>query len=74
MLDAQRDALGVALKKLRYSLNTADDKELQRAKEELIKQKPLVLAYVQDEVKDRMIAGDGALTVIWSGESLNLQD
>ena len=74
ILDAQRDALGMALKKLGYSLNTTDDKELQEAKDELIKQKPLVLAYVQDEVKDRMIAGEGALAVIWSGEGLNLQD
>ncbi|WP_027631357.1 ABC transporter substrate-binding protein [Clostridium hydrogeniformans] len=74
ILDAQRDAIGMALKRLGYSLNTTNEEELKKAKEELIKQKPLVLAYVQDEVKDRMIAGDGALAVIWSGEGLNLQD
>ncbi|WP_160680750.1 ABC transporter substrate-binding protein [Clostridium sp. C8-1-8] len=74
MLDAQRDALGVSLKRLGYSLNTTDKSEINKAKEELIKQKPLVRAYVDDEVKDRMVAGEGKLAVIWSGEGLNLQD
>lgn len=74
MLDAQRDAIGISLKRLGYSLNSTDTKQLNEAKNELIKQKSLVRAYVQDEVKDRMIAGEGGLAVIWSGEGLNLQD
>ncbi|SHK72889.1 spermidine/putrescine transport system substrate-binding protein [Clostridium cavendishii DSM 21758] len=74
MLDAQRDTIGVALKKLGYSLNSTKDSELEEAKKELIKQKPLVLAYVQDDVKDKMIQGEGALATIWSGEGLHLQE
>lgn len=38
MLDSQRDSIGVALKKLGYSLNTRDVNELEEAKQELIKQ------------------------------------
>ena len=40
---------------LGYSLNTKNDQELAEAKAKLIEQKDLVLAYVVDEVKDKMI-------------------
>lgn len=70
MLDSLRDSIGITLKMLGYSLNTKDDKELNEAKEMLIKQKPLVLAYVGDEVKDKMIGGEAALAVVWSGDAV----
>lgn len=68
MVDSQRDAIGITLKMLGYSLNTKNEKELEEAKKKLIEQKPLVLAYVVDEVKDKMIAGEAALAVVWSGD------
>ncbi len=70
MLDSQRDSIGITLKMLGYSLNTRNLKELEAAKEALIKQKPLVLAYVGDDVKDKMIAGEAALAVVWSGDAV----
>lgn len=70
MYDSQRDALGVALKKLGYSLNTCDINELHEAKLELVNQKKLVQAYVGDAVKDKMIACEGALAVVYSGDAL----
>lgn len=70
MLDSQRDSIGVALKKLGYSLNTRDVNELEQAKQTLIEQKPLVLAYVGDEVKDKMVGGEAALAVVWSGDAV----
>ncbi len=70
MLDSQRDSIGITLKKLGYSLNTKDSQELEEAKEALIQQKPLVLAYVGDEVKDKMISGEAALAVVWSGDAV----
>ena len=70
MLDSLRDSIGITLKMLGYSLNTKDDKELIEAKEMLIRQKPLVLAYVGDEVKDKMIGGEAALAVVWSGDAV----
>ena len=69
MMDSQRDSIGVALKMLGYDLNTRDLDELEEAKQALIEQKPLVLAYVGDDVKDKMIAGEAALAVIYSGEA-----
>ncbi|MCF6465725.1 ABC transporter substrate-binding protein [Clostridium sp. Cult2] len=70
MLDSQRDSLAVALIKLGYSMNSREMKELEEAKEELIKQKPLVYAYVGDEVKDLMVGEEAALAVVWSGDAV----
>ena len=69
MLDTERDTLGITLKMLGYSLNSGNEKELKEAKEALIKQKPLVLAYCGDEVKDKMINAEAALSVVWSGDA-----
>lgn len=70
MLDSQRESIGVALKKLGYSMNTRNMDELEAAKEELIKQKPLVYAYVGDEVKELMVGEEAALAVVWSGDAV----
>ena len=73
MLDSLRDSIGITLKMMGYSLNTKDEKELNEAKELLIKQKPLVLAYVGDEVKDKMLGGEAALAVVWSGDAIYMK-
>ncbi|AFM00446.1 spermidine/putrescine-binding periplasmic protein [Desulfitobacterium dehalogenans ATCC 51507] len=70
MLDSQRDSIAVALKKLGYSLNSREEKELDEAKKLLIQQKPLLMAYVGDEVKDKMIGNEAAMAVVWSGDAV----
>lgn len=70
MQDSVRDAFAVALKELGYSLNSSDLDELTEAKDLLIKQKPLVQAYVIDQVRDKMIGNEAALGVIYSGEAI----
>lgn len=72
MLDSQRDSIGITLKKLGFSLNTKKTEELEKAKQELIKQKQLgvVQSYVGDEVKDKMIMGEAAFAVVWSGDAV----
>lgn len=70
MMDSQRDCIGITLKMLGYSLNSEKLSELEQAKKALIQQKPLVLAYVVDEVKDKMIAEEAALAVVWSGDAV----
>lgn len=74
MLDSQRDSIAVALKKLGYSINSRNKKELEEAKTELLKQKPLVLAYVGDEVKDMMVGEEAALAVVWSGDAVAMME
>lgn len=73
MQNSVRDALGIALKYLGYSLNSTDLDELNEAQELLLKQKPLVQAYVVDQVRDKMIGGDAAIGVIYSGEAIYTQ-
>ncbi len=74
MQDSVRDAFMVALKKDGYSMNTENEAELDQARDELIAQKPLVQAYVVDQVRDKMIGGEAAVGVIYSGEILYIQD
>lgn len=74
MLDSQRDSIGITLKMLGYSLNTRNVNELEEAKKALMAQKPLVLAYVGDNVKDKMIAGEAALAVVWSGDAIFMKE
>lgn len=73
MQDSVRDAFGITLKYLGYSLNSTDLDELTEAKEKLIEQKPLVQAYVVDQARDKMIGNEAALAVIYSGEAIYCQ-
>ncbi len=71
MLDSARDTIGIALKYLGFSMNTRNPLELYQAKDLLIKQKQdgIVKAYQVDEIKDKMVAGEAALAVMWSGDA-----
>ena len=73
MQDSVRDAFMVALKKEGHSMNTVSDEDLDEALQDLIKQKPLVQAYVVDQVRDKMIGEEAAVGVIYSGEILYVQ-
>lgn len=73
MQDSVRDAFAVSLKYLGYSLNTTNIQELKEAQELLVTQKPLVQAYVIDQVRDKMIGNEAALGVIYSGEAIYTQ-
>jgi len=61
----------VTLKYLGYSMNTHDIIALEEAKAKLIEQKQsgVVKAYQVDETKDKMVAGEAALAVVWSGDA-----
>ncbi len=74
MMDSPRDAFMVAQKKLGISMNTDQAKDIEAAKKELAVQKPLVLAYVNDSVKDMMINEEAAMAVAWSGEAIFMMD
>ena len=74
MQNSVRDAFTVALKMEGYSLNSTNPDELAKARDLLIEQKPLVQAYVIDQVRDKMIGGEAAVGVIYSGEMLYIQE
>ncbi|MBR1707415.1 MAG: ABC transporter substrate-binding protein [Clostridia bacterium] len=69
MLNSPRDTLGIALIMCGYDLNSTNPDELEAAKQLLIRQKPLVQGYVVDEVKDKMIRGEAAVALVWSGDA-----
>lgn len=71
MMDSIRDTMGITLKYLGYSMNTRDPLEMYAAKEALIQQKKdgIVKAYQVDETKDKMVAGEASLALMWSGDA-----
>ncbi len=71
MMDSQRDAFAAALKLLGYSLNTVNEDELDEAKALLIKQRPLVMAYITDGAPEIMIAEEADMALVWSGEAVS---
>lgn len=74
MMDSVRDSIGITLKMLGYSLNSTNLDHLKEAETKLMEQKPLVLAYTADEVKDKMISGEAALAVVYSGDAITCMD
>ena len=74
MFDNPRDAFGIALKKLGYSMNTQNPDEWKAAAEELKKQKPLVQAYVMDQIFDKMGSGEAAIAPYYAGDALIIQN
>ena len=75
MFDTYRDTIGATLKKLGYSLNSTDPKEIEEAKELLLSQRKLVdPIYGVDNGTEMIPAGESDINMIWSGEGLNLQD
>jgi len=71
MMDSIRDTMGITLKYLGYAMNTRNPLEMNAAKELLVKQKKegIVKAYQVDETKDKMVAGEAALALMWSGDA-----
>ena len=72
MMNSMRDTMGIALKKLGYSMNTREEAELEAAKNLLIeqKQKGIPAGYMLDETKDKMVGNEAALSVVYSGDAL----
>ena len=69
MQNSMRDTYMLALKYLGYSLNTNDENEIRQAQKLLLEQKPDVQAYLVDEARDEVVAGNAAMAVVYSGEA-----
>lgn len=72
MFDNPRDAFGIAEIMLGYSLNTENPDELRAAAEKLKEQKPLVQAYVMDEIFDKMGASEAIFAPYYAGDAITL--
>lgn len=66
MLDDPAEVLGASLKMLGRSWNATNPDDLQRAAAEARRQKPLLRAYLNAEVRDQAVAGDVMACQIWA--------
>lgn len=72
MFDNPRDAFAIAEIMLGMSLNTDKEEDLTKAAQLLKEQKPLVQAYVMDEIFDKMSAGEAAVAPYYAGDAVTL--
>jgi spermidine/putrescine-binding protein len=74
MLDDPFDVIGACLKKLGLSVNSSDPGELRRAQAEAIRQKPLLRAYLNAEVRDQLVSGDVLAAHMWNTTAQQAMD
>ena len=75
MFNNSRDAFGIALKKLGYSMNTEDPNEINDAYEWLLQMNNTMSpVYVTDEVIDGMMNGYKDIAVVYSGDAAVVLD
>ena len=70
MFNNPRDAFGIALSYLNYSLNTTDESEIREAYNLLVAQKPILQAYVMDQIFDKLESGEAAIGPYYAGDYL----
>jgi spermidine/putrescine transport system substrate-binding protein len=74
MLDDPFDTMGACLKKLRHSINSSDAGELRAAEAEGLRQKPLLRAYLNAEVRDQLVSGDVLAAHMWNTTAQQAMD
>ena len=74
MFSNSRDAFALSLLDLGYDFNTTNPEEIQAAAEHLREQKPLVQAYVMDEIYDKMEGGEAAIAPYYNGDAVLMMD
>jgi spermidine/putrescine transport system substrate-binding protein len=66
MLDDPEDVIGACLQKLGLPFGSIDERQLADAKSEAVRQKPLLRAYLNAEVRDQLVSGDVLAAQLWS--------
>ena len=72
MFDNPRDAFAIAESILGYSLNTTDEAELRQCADLLAQQKPVLQAYVMDQIFDKMQRGEAWIAPYYAGDYLTM--
>ena len=72
MFDNPRDAFAIAESMLGYSLNTEDENELRQVADLLVQQKPVLQAYVMDQIFDKMERGEAWAAPYYAGDYLTM--
>jgi spermidine/putrescine-binding protein len=66
MLDDPAEMFAACLKRLGQSINSGDPGQLKAARDLAIQQKPLLRAYLNEEVRDQVVAGDVLVAQMWA--------
>ena len=74
MFSNSRDAFAISLLDLGYDFNTTSEVEIEEAAGHLRAQKPLVQAYVMDEIYDKMEGGEAAIAPYYNGDAVLMMD
>jgi spermidine/putrescine-binding protein len=64
-INLERDCLGTTLKYLGYSSNTTDEKQIQEAKDAVIKIKPHLQAFLNTNVGNGLVNGSTVIAMDW---------
>lgn len=72
MFDNPRDAFAIAESMLGYSLSTEDATELKNCADLLAQQKPVLQAYVMDQIFDKMERGEAWAAPYYAGDYLTM--
>ncbi len=70
MKDSVRDSFVPALRLQGASINSTDKLEWEEALSTLMEQKAIIQGYMADEVRDKMIGEEAALSIMYSGEAV----
>lgn len=74
LVDSARDAMGMALVSLGYSMNTTSSIKLHLAQTKLNSLGPNIKAIISDEMKMYLVQNEAAIGVTWSGEAYEMME
>lgn len=73
MFGNSKDAFGIAFKVLGYPINAESPEQIEAATKLLKQQKPMLQAYVMDEIFDKMTGGEAAIAPYYAGDFLTME-
>lgn len=74
LVDSARDALGMALASMNYSMNTKNSLKLKLAQTKLNGLGPNIKAIISDEMKMYLVQNEAKIGVTWSGEAREMME
>lgn len=74
LLGDMRAVMGVALKYLGYSMNSRDEAEVAKARDLLIKQKPHIKTFAEDNGQDLLLSGEVDIVMEWNGDIVHAME
>ena len=69
-----RDAFGTAMYRAGIDVNTTDKRQWEAALQSLLEQRPLVKAYVMDEIYNALESGEAAIGAYYAGDYFTMLD